>query len=140
MSYTKKKSFIITFEPFGLDILVCLGGSKTEAAAKYFKLVGYQESFEVEDNERSRGVVLSVGKGQPKLLWLHETAWAGTIAHEVFHAVYLVLNEKETPLNDTTEEVYAYSIQWLFNRIVTEVEAYKNCDKCLRRKKKKGKP
>lgn len=44
----------------------------------------------------------------------------GTIAHEAFHITSSILNRLDTPLNRTTEEVYAYLLTYLVDSI-TEI-------------------
>lgn len=44
----------------------------------------------------------------------------GTIAHEALHITVSILNRLDTPLNRTTEEVYAYLLTYLVDEI-TEI-------------------
>jgi len=41
----------------------------------------------------------------------------GLLQHELFHTVAFFMQEIDTPLNDTTQEVYAYLMQWLTREI-----------------------
>ena len=130
-----QRCFTLNFIPFEIDILVCLGGSREKAIKKYLKLINYTDVYDIPPNPRSHGYVFSMNN-IGCVIWLHEEAWAGVVAHEVFHAVYCLLTSRQIPLTDETEEVYAYAINWLFNQIVTKLPVYKNCDKCLKKRKK----
>lgn len=44
---------------------------------------------------------------------------AGVIAHEVFHAVHYVMDSVGIPFSDDTNEVYAYHIQFLMEKILS---------------------
>lgn len=131
----KQKRFTIRFDPFGIDILICLGGVREHAIAHYLDVIEYKEKFEIIPNDRSGGHVCSVDNAGC-LIWLKEGAWAGLVAHECFHAVHLLLKSREIPLCEETEELYAYSIEWLFNQIVGSLKTYTDCEKCLKRRKK----
>lgn len=44
----------------------------------------------------------------------------GVIAHEVFHAVHYVMDSVGIPFSDDTNEVYAYHIQFLMEKIMNK--------------------
>lgn len=43
------------------------------------------------------------------------------LQHEIFHTVGFLMSEINTPLNDDTQEVYAYLIQYLTEKIYKEL-------------------
>lgn len=45
----------------------------------------------------------------------------GLLQHEIFHAVGFFMSEINTPLIDDTHEVYAYLIQYLTEKIYSEI-------------------
>lgn len=138
MKKNKQQRFTVTFQPFGIDILICLGGVREDAIAHYLDTIHYIEKFEMIPNERAGGHVCSIDDAGC-MLWLKDGAWAGLVAHECFHAVHTLLKSREIPLIEETEELYAYSIEWLFNQIVANLKTYKECEKCLKCLKKKKK-
>lgn len=119
------KTFIVTDPVFGVDIMVALGGTTENALKKFCKKIG-EPAPPLETNDRRRGWVFSHNKsGAPVLIWLHESAWAGIVAHEVFHAVVAILANKQVQLVAETEEVYAYHIEWLFNQIAPKLPGWR---------------
>lgn len=119
------KTLIVTDPLFSIDFMVVMGGTREDALKKFNKRTGEQLP-EVEHNERQRGWVYTYNRsGAPILIWLHASAWAGIVAHEVFHAVYAALSNRAVPLSNDTEEVYAYYIQWLFNEIAPKLPGWR---------------
>lgn len=53
-------------------------------------------------------------------IWVASMKDHGCIAHEVNHAVNLILPFVGIPLNDTTDEVYAYLTEHLINQMYTK--------------------
>ena len=51
------------------------------------------------------------------ILFNLETTDEGFIVHESFHIVLKILKWRNITLNAKTEEVYAYTLQWLFNEV-----------------------
>jgi hypothetical protein len=47
------------------------------------------------------------------------------LVHELFHVTKHALNQVDTPLNDTTEEVYAYTLQHLTQQATTKLKQKK---------------
>ena len=46
----------------------------------------------------------------------------GTLAHEVFHVVAMHMRYVNIPLNESTEETYAYMFSWLIDRITDDIK------------------
>lgn len=72
------------------------------------------------EDERSYGkfVVYTKRGQQIAVIWLRKgKAKAGELAHEAFHAAHWILQSKGLWLTDSSEEAYAYLIQFIVKSI-----------------------
>lgn len=53
----------------------------------------------------------------------------GTIAHEVFHVVAMHMRYVNIPLQESSEETYAYMFSWLVGEVYKKIENAKKRDK-----------
>lgn len=94
-----------------------------EKAYKYAKKKGLELSFdEFKDYyETSAGFVIWCDEQNVMIVLCSdssiESAQAGIITHECFHAVSAILRKRGIKLTEESEEVYAYYLEWLFKRI-----------------------
>ena len=60
-----------------------------------------------------------MNEGDYRANWLvfHINCNHGLIAHECLHMVVNILESKGIEFNQHTEEVYAYTLQWLFDEV-----------------------
>ena len=54
------------------------------------------------------------------IIWARPKLGFGTLVHEVVHAAHHLLECRDIPLSDDTEEVYAYLIEFLFNGFISK--------------------
>lgn len=82
----------------------------------------------VEDGVKQRGENPSprgfwVGfTGGGSIMWIRNKKDLGTLVHELTHAVHYLLQCKNIPLSEDTEEVFAYLNQFLFNSFTKETK------------------
>lgn len=121
------------YEPvYGVEYLVQVGGTEQEAVNAYAKLLGV-EPWSVTENPARRGMFFCREPAPQGGIWLHESAWAGVVAHECFHAVAYTMERLKVPLNEGTEEVFAYYLQWMLNEILPKLEVWKGYAEHIRK-------
>lgn len=115
----KKKIFIVNYEIYPFDCLVCIG-STTEEIVKYLKKLDRElskeeiEAIELENIGRGRTIMLESGQTIIRLNSLD----ASTLAHEVFHAVYFLAERLNIKLSEDSDEAFAYLIEFLTKKII----------------------
>ena len=89
---------------------------------QYVKAVRKQFNLQAPSNDTG-----SIGKfgvyhknGQNiSVIWIDsERSNIGTIVHEVIHAVHYIMQKKGMWLHDSSEEIYAYTIQYIVKEIL----------------------
>lgn len=70
------------------------------------------------DLSRTTALVVLFHKNNYLYIILPKDANPGLIAHEVFHLALMICNYKGLTLTDSSEETYAYMIQWLMDEIL----------------------
>ena len=113
----RKRCFIIGDDTFKQDIMFCLNMTKEEALCRLKRV---NKSLPIKDEE----YILHDDKAESvnatvyplSLGFLVVAKWpkdsfrrnVGVIAHEIVHISYYILKGINTPLEDNTQEVYAY--------------------------------
>lgn len=100
---------------FDLDVNIIITPD-TSAARKY---VSQFYSNAVTEDFDARSTTFESVDGTAVVMWFADTLNKPIIAHECAHATYSILAWAGIPLSSTTEEVYAYEEQWLFNKVLT---------------------
>ena len=59
----------------------------------------------------------AVGRVEYVVIWLRPQAPTSTVAHEAFHATYLILKGAGCTLADASEEAYAYHLAWVIREL-----------------------
>ena len=91
---------------------------KYELNAEYFE-------FEPDDEDCLALTLFSYNKGNCYLLFKDIVTNMDdmvSIVHEITHAVGNIFKYYDTPLNDDTTEVYAYTAGYIFSTVMKEVE------------------
>lgn len=119
----KSKIFIVSWQVFPYDVMVCLG-SKYEDIIKRIGKTGYklnQEELEaIKVNGNGRTILL---RGGQCILWIpdYPKLGSGILAHEIFHSVSLMLGNAGIRLSNDSDEIYAYAIAYLTEQINGEL-------------------
>lgn len=86
---------------------------------EYIKLVKYEFDEKVTGREPGgRHQVFKKKEQDIHVIWLPLKASWDIIAHEVFHCVHWIMDDKGMTLTDSSEEAYAYLIQYIVNQIM----------------------
>lgn len=115
--------FVVSWQIFPFDVLVCLGNPKKEILkwinrTKYKLSEGEVEAITITGMGRT--IIL---RGGQTILWLknYPKAGSGTLAHEIFHAVEMVTDRMGIKLSQDSDETFAYMVQYLTNEIVKKL-------------------
>ena len=98
---------------FDLDVTV-LVTEDTAFALKYVKK--NLDSTASSDNFDSRGTTFTSINGGTTIVWLPNTEDTSIVMHELLHATIDIMRRVGIPLNEETEEAYAYELQYLTNQ------------------------
>lgn len=118
----KSKMFVVSWELFPFDVLVCLG-SNDDQIIKYMNRTTYKLTEEEKQGIKMSGVgrTVMLGGNQTILRIKHfPKKGDGVLAHEIFHVVDLLtykLGIAYSNGNNAADELYAYMIQYLTNQI-----------------------
>lgn len=113
----KKGIKIIELNLFPYDIAVAYGVSVDEIKKK-MKKFGQEIDKEKEDYLRSSGLAHTIKMpNKAVLIYFTQPPTPGIIAHEAFHAVWMILATMGVEPSVDSEEVYAYMIEHVVNKI-----------------------
>lgn len=115
---------VIKGEVFPYDVLVCLGTTGQQilkyTERKFVECFTDEEKNAIKDIDSKKGYTLRL-QNNAILLWTrdfpHTPEQFGYLMHEIFHASDLTLRRAGCALSDDSDEVWAYQIEWLTERI-----------------------
>lgn len=103
---------------FDLDVKVLITDD-TAFAARYVR--ANLDSTVTTENFDCRAATFGTQDGKPIIIWMPYGSHVDIINHELFHATFNIMEWAGVPLNDTTEEVYAYQLQYLSNQLDNQI-------------------
>ena len=116
-----KKNFIIPWEIYPFDVMVCIGECHGDIIKRIEK-TGYKLSDEEKEKlwmiGKGRTVMLEGGQ---IILRVNKSKMDGNFAHEIFHTVSFLMDRIGVKLTYDSEEAFAYAIQFLTNKIIKEL-------------------
>ncbi len=114
----------ISVDLYHLDIVVQRYGS-VNSFIKVFAQKADVEPWSVPES-RSRGAMFITHEDTNVAgIWLSDKASFGTVAHEVFHLAHHTLAKYGFKLDYSSEEAYAYLIQYVVNEIMAKLFKWK---------------
>lgn len=129
VTYEKKpelfaKYQVISLEgsTFDLDVTVLITDD-TAFAASYVR--ENLDSTAKSEDFNARAVTFTTIDGKPPIIWLPYHTPVDIVNHELMHATADVMRWAGVPLTDTTEEVYAYELQYLSNQFFKQIKPTK---------------
>ena len=102
--------------------MVQKGGSAQSAIDWYARKMQI-DTWELRDTEDRAGHFAYHSNQRDSVIWYRDGVGAGTIAHEVHHAITRLADILEAPIDTTTDEVFAYYSGWLTGEIVNRLWA-----------------
>lgn len=51
-------------------------------------------------------------------IWMEDINDLGVLCHESFHLINFILRERNIELTDSSDEAYAYLLEWLVNKLL----------------------
>jgi hypothetical protein len=111
------REIFIPLEIFNSQVVVLVGHTQYEVLEwikkniekPEHKSLALEAMKDVSITHRGRTILLS---GGGSIVWIIEQK-NSTIVHELFHSTCHILKNRETPLSEDTEEVYAYLLEYL---------------------------
>jgi len=118
--------FNMTAAVYDTDVYVII--SEDTLQALMFLRSFLQDTSLVTKDLDVKGVVFS-NPGHPPVMWIPKIPRTpeemGVVAHEMFHLVACIMDYVNIPLDDSSEEAYAYMYSHLNEQFWTKIEEYK---------------
>lgn len=102
----------VSIDLFSEDYFICMGGTNEDFKNFLVKKGIACNHAEVSDIKDARGHAY---KHNGTALWVCRND-AGLIAHECFHGVTFMTDRVGITLSDSSDEVFAYAVQYLVNQ------------------------
>jgi hypothetical protein len=103
---------------FDLDVTVLITDDTT-FAVKYVK-ENLDSTVTAKDFD-SRATTFPTQDGKPVIIWMPYGSRVDVINHELFHATVSIMNWAGVSLDESTEEVYAYQLQYLSQQLDNQI-------------------
>ncbi|MBL7766460.1 MAG: hypothetical protein JNJ58_10225 [Chitinophagaceae bacterium] len=117
--------FIVNCEVYPFDVLVYFGEDGKPLYKELKKYLSKSEIKNLKNLDFKRGKTIMFDKGQT-LLWLRKKPISiqdiPVLNHEIFHCTCFILEKVGIPYSETTEEAYAYLIEFLSKKIYNQLE------------------
>ena len=104
---------------FDLDVTVLITDDTAFAVDYVQKNL---DSSAKSEHFNARAVTFTTIDGKPPIIWLPYHTPVDIVNHELLHATIDVMNWAGVPLTDTTEEVYAYELQYLSSQLYKQIK------------------
>ena len=114
----KEQSFKIDGGTFDIEVYVFITNDPSTVLDTISSLLSEEQEIGTFD---ARGITL-YNYGYPIVVWLPENSDQSIVNHELLHVVTAIMKWASVPFDDSTEEVYAYEIQYLskqFNKFLS---------------------
>lgn len=108
-------TFTLSGGTFDLDVKVII----TKDTAEALRLIKEIYADAVSSELDARATTYSSNKGQPVVLWIYDRKDRAVVLHEFFHVVKSIMDWAGVPLNDDTQEAYAYELQYIYHQYDT---------------------
>lgn len=129
LAYEKKPEIFVKYQvislegsTFDLDVTVLITDD-TAFAASYVR--ENLDSTAKSEDFNARAVTFTTIDGKPPIIWLPYHTPVDIVNHELMHATADIMRWAGVPLTDTTEEVYAYELQYLSNQFFKQIKPTK---------------
>lgn len=118
----RQKPFVVPIEAFNTEVLIILGGKRSEAHITFSKTIKKNPLQGPELSELDVGSSMAStfinDSFMGSCIWFQSLKpTPGVIAHEALHALAHMHRIQQTPLTPDTEECWAYPLQYLVDKI-----------------------
>lgn len=128
MKKKKINYFIVEVGLYKADVMVVVGD--IEGAIEWLedKNVSERDIEAIKNHSNDQGNVLLLSNNA---IYLHvrdrekTNFWTSVLVHEVFHAASFLLKSKGIELDESSEEAYAYLIEFIYYKIVEQLDELK---------------
>lgn len=118
----KYRIITISSGTFDLDVNVIVTDD-TAFALRYVR-ENLDSTASLQDFD-ARAVTFGTIDGKPPIIWMPYNTPISVINHELLHATFNIMHWANVPFNDTTEEVYAYEMQYLSEEFYNQINKIK---------------
>ena len=125
VKFIDTKYQIVTLPPSTFDLEVKVLITDDTAFARSYVMGNLDSTVRTEDFD-CRAATFGTIDGKPPIIWLPYEAPVAIINHELFHATVNIMNWAGVPLTDSTEEVYAYELQYLSEQLDNQINTTNN--------------
>ena len=119
---THHKIYTIPAGTFDLDVQIIVT-EDTAFAAKYIT-TNFDSSLK-SPNLDARAVTFGTVDGKPPIVWFSDIEDSSVVQHELLHVTIDIMKWAGIELNDETEEVYTYQLQYLTKQFYKQVNQNK---------------
>jgi len=108
--------------PVTIDVIIT---PDTEAAAQYVR-DNLDSSIQACEFDGAAGLTFDFQDGKPGIIWLQSATFdpesMSIINHELLHATLNIMRYSGVSLSDSSEEAYAYQLQYLSNQFYNKLK------------------
>lgn len=119
---TRYKVITLSGNTFDMDVTVLITDD-TAFATRYVK--GHLDTTATAQDFDARAVTFTILNGRSPIIWIPNNTPIEIVNHELLHATISIMNWAGVPLNNSTEEVYAYELQHLSNEFYNQIKPIK---------------
>lgn len=108
--------------PVTIDVIIT---PDTETAAQYVR-DNLDTTVQACDFDGAAGLTFDFQDGKPGIIWLESATFdpesISIINHELLHATLNIMRYSGVSLSDSSEEAYAYELQYLTNQFYKQIK------------------
>jgi hypothetical protein len=119
---TNYKAYTIPAGTFDLDVQIIVT-EDTAFAAKYIT-TNFDSSLK-SPNLDARAVTFGTADGKPPIVWFSDIEDSSVVQHELLHVTIDMMKWAGIELNEHTEEIYTYQLQYLTKQFYKQVNQNK---------------
>ena len=119
---TNYKAYTIPAGTFDLEVQIIVT-EDTAFAAKYIAK-NFDSSLKSPDLD-ARAVTFGTADGKPPIVWFSDIEDSAVVQHELLHVTIDMMKWAGIELNEHTEEVYTYQLQYLTKQFYKQVNQNK---------------
>lgn len=112
--------FILEGGTFPMEVNVLIT-SDIEEAALYVR-DNLDSTVTVYDFDGVLGLTFASQDDRPSIIWLSDVKDEAVVIHELFHATVNIMQYSGVPFSDSSEEAYAYQLQYLTNQFYNKIK------------------